>query len=142
MRKPNDFIGFQIIQIKTEEFAVLPELFDENNTEISLGLDFAFGLDKSERVIACSAEIKFLQSDRPFIKLKITNSYLIEEESWQRLQEDGKFIIPKGFTTHLLVLTIGTLRGVLHAKTEGTDFNKFVLPTLNVADLINEDLVL
>ena len=41
---------------------------------------------------------------------------------------------------HLSVITVGTARGVLHAKTENTPFNKFVLPTINVTELVKEDV--
>ena len=40
------------------------------------------------------------------------------------------------------MLTIGTARGVLHSKTENTPYNKYLLPTLNVSDLVNNDLIL
>ena len=43
--------------------------------------------------------------------------------------------------THLIVLTIGTVRGILHAKTEGTKYNSYILPTINVAELIKTDIV-
>jgi len=49
-------------------------------------------------------------------------------------------VIPKGFLTHLTVLTIGTARGVLHTKLEKTGFEKYLLPTLNISDLIKEDM--
>lgn len=48
-------------------------------------------------------------------------------------------VIPKGFLRHLAMLTVGTSRGILHAKTEGTCFNKYVLPTINVTLIIKED---
>jgi len=37
------------------------------------------------------------------------------------------------------MLTAGALRRILHAKTEGTSFNKYVLPTINVTGIIKED---
>ncbi len=48
-------------------------------------------------------------------------------------------IVPKGLLCHLAMLTVGTSRGILHAKTEGTCFNKYVLPTINVTEIIKED---
>ena len=39
------------------------------------------------------------------------------------------------------MLTIGTTRGVLHSKTENTPFNSFLLPTLNVNELVKKDVV-
>jgi hypothetical protein len=40
------------------------------------------------------------------------------------------------------MLCVGTLRGVLHAKTENSVYNKFYLPTINVNDLVKTDIVL
>jgi hypothetical protein len=40
---------------------------------------------------------------------------------------------------HLAMITTSTCRGVLFAKTEGTEFYKFIIPTLNVTGMINED---
>jgi hypothetical protein len=37
------------------------------------------------------------------------------------------------------MLTTGTSRGVLFAKTEATQFSKFIVPTLNVTEMIKED---
>jgi hypothetical protein len=39
------------------------------------------------------------------------------------------------------MLTVGTARGVLHAKTENTKYNRYVLPTINVASMIKNDAV-
>jgi hypothetical protein len=39
------------------------------------------------------------------------------------------------------MITVGTCRGILHAKTENTKFNQFLIPTINVAELIKEDSV-
>ena len=41
---------------------------------------------------------------------------------------------------HLVLLTIGTLRGVLHCKTENTEFEDLKLPTINVNELIPNDI--
>ena len=47
---------------------------------------------------------------------------------------------PKGFMAHLAVITVGTTRGVLHAKTENSKFNKYFLPTINVNELVKNDI--
>jgi len=40
----------------------------------------------------------------------------------------------------MTVLTIGTARGVLHAKLEKIGFEKFILPTLDISNMIEEDM--
>jgi hypothetical protein len=42
--------------------------------------------------------------------------------------------------THLTMITVSSVRGVLHAKTEGTIFNKYLLPTLDVTEMVKEDV--
>lgn len=75
--------------------------------------------------------------------LEIANHFQIDENSWKSFEiKDGKLILPQGFATHLLVFTLGTLRGVLHAKTENTEFNKYFLPTINTTEMIQGDLEL
>ena len=56
--------------------------------------------------------------------------------------EANSLTIPKGFLNHMAMLTIGTTRGILHAKTENTSFNTFVVPPINLSDLIHEDAVI
>ena len=62
--------------------------------------------------------------------------------SQKRFQKEDDYIIPKNFITHLTVLTIGTARGILHAKLEKSGFEKFLLPTLNISDIIKDDLII
>ena len=50
-------------------------------------------------------------------------------------------IVPKGFLAHLAMITTGTSRGVLFAKTEATPFSKFIVPTLNVEEMIKKDAI-
>ncbi len=135
--KDRKHISFVLAGIQTVEFAVIKEFYSENKN-ISLSINTEFGIKSLEEpVIVCSPEISFLQKNKPFIKIKIACSFSIEESSWNSyLMPDKKSIVfPKEFTDHLLMLSIGTLRGALHAKTEGTLFNRFIVPTVNVVDL-------
>jgi len=80
-----------------------------------------------------------------FLVLEISCLFRIEDISWAKIHSEDNsnlLVVPKNLATHLLILTIGTARGVLHAKTENTEFNKFSLPTLDVSNLIQEDVVI
>jgi len=136
-------VGFQLVKISTEQFAILPECYDDKNPEVKFGIGLNFSLQKESRIISLAVKVLFEQNEAPFIVLAVANHFAIEQSAWDSFcKKDGNFVINKGFSTHLLVLTIGTLRGVLHCKTENTDFNKFVLPTINATELIREDVVL
>lgn len=136
-------VGFQLIQIITDQFAIIRDSYDKLNDKTTLTINLNFGRNKEHHFIASSALVQFEQGGKPFLITEVTDHFEIEEQAWESfITKDNKFIIPQGFASHLVVLTIGTLRGVLHAKTENTEFNKFVLPTVNVTELIKGDVYL
>ena len=49
-------------------------------------------------------------------------------------------MIPQEVLTHLLVLTVGTSRGIVHAKKPDWLTN-LVLPTINVSAVVTEDMI-
>jgi hypothetical protein len=129
-------IQFKLRGIKTEEFAIIEEAFDERNAKIHYALETGFCVPEP-RIIICSIGFKFIQNNIPFVKVRANCIFEIKEESWESAidTERKNIVFPPYFTDHLVVLTLGTLRGILHAKTEGTKFNNFFIPTINIAEL-------
>jgi len=139
----NELIQFSIAKISTEQFAILPGAY-VNGKEINLSAGFRFGLNDEEKSVAIFALFKLEQEQNPFIIIEVGCHFKISEKSWNSFldKEKGKIIIDKGFAIHLSTLTVGTARGVLHAKTEGSLFNQFLLPTINVTEVIKQDIEL
>ncbi len=140
MEKKDTKIGFKLKGIKTEQFAV----FEENYTskkETDLSTELQFKLDYAKKQIGVFLDFEFIQSKKTFIKILISCHFTISDESWDNFEntENAQVIIPKGFLTHLAMITTGTTRGALFAKTEGTPFAKFIIPTLDLTKLIMED---
>jgi len=139
----NKAIGFQLHKITTEQFAIIQEAFDSSNPKIEMSINLNFGLDKKNQFIAAFIKVQFEQKDKPFLLIEAGNHFKIKETAWNNMQNtNNKVILPKGFACHLVMLTIGTLRGILHSKTENTEFNKFLLPTINITELIQSDVEL
>ena len=135
-------VGFKLHRIITEQFAIIKESYDNSIDKIDLSINLQFGLDKENHLIVSSVQVQFIQESKPFLVVQVANQFEIEEQAWKSFKKGNMLIIPKGFASHLVVLTIGTLRGVLHAKTENTEFNSFILPTVNVTELIKGDVEL
>lgn len=136
----NKEIGFNFLGVKTEQFALLEENFNKKN-EVSLGSDLEFKLNCEKKQLGIFATFRFEQAKTAFLKLQISCHFQVVSESWDNYCGDNKIVFPKDFMAHLSMLTVGTARGVLHAKTEGTGFNRFMLPLINVADLVKSDVV-
>ena len=56
------------------------------------------------------------------------------------VKQEG-LILPIDLLTHLLVLTVGTSRGVIHAK-KPKDLQDIMLPTFDVTRHFKQDLVI
>jgi hypothetical protein len=141
MEESKNVIRFSIAKVSTEQFATIEEAFEEKR-KIHLGTNLRFSIDREKQILAVFALFKFEQKGIPFLKVEVSGHFRIAPESWKKfLQKDESILVSKGFMTHLTMITVGTARGVLHTKTEGTRFNTFVLPTINVINLIKEDVL-
>ena len=135
-------VGFQLKRVTTEQFAIIDSAYDKNYTKVDLDVGIKFGIDKEHRIVASFVSAQFKQNDSVFLKVEVAGHFEVEADSWNGFLKDDSVVIPKGFASHLVMLTIGTLRGVLHCKTENTEFNKFLLPAVNVAAMIPNDVIL
>jgi hypothetical protein len=140
MKRDNTQVGFALQGIKTEQFAIFEENFD-NKKETDLGTELQFKLDQKNKQIVVFLGFEFIQGKKVFLKIQASCHFKIIDNSWDSfvLEETSKLVVPKGFLAHLAMITTGTTRGVLFAKTESTPFSKFIVPTLNVAEMIKED---
>jgi hypothetical protein len=135
-------IGFLLNKITTDQFAIIESSYKDNE-EVQFNYGLNFGFDKETRIIAIFFKFNLQQEGNPFLIIEVGGHFLIEPKTWNTFfNSDSEIItIPKNFMQHLAVITIGTSRGILHTKTENTIFNKFILPTVNVTEMIKEDVV-
>lgn len=137
-------ITFSLKQITTEQFAVIPDSYDDKKEELEFETIVRFGFDPDQRIVSPFIAINFRQEKKTFLILEIACHFQIVSEHWNKIYniETQVLTIPFGIARHFVMLSVGTLRGVLHAKTENSIYNKFYLPTINVNDLVKTDVVL
>lgn len=129
-------ILFKLSRIQTEQFATIPGIKIEEEIVISASIEF--GMEKVTNIILCTVAFNFISKEQSFIIIQVRCEFSVVEETWKsnyRLKEK-KYVFPAKFMQHLGVITVGTARGVLHAKTEGTEFNRFFLPTVNLHEMV------
>lgn len=134
-------LSFRLIDINTEEFAILEESYQEDK-DVKLGTFLDFGTDSEKLILGTTVKFQFQQDEKPFMVISVTCGFAIEKEAWKSLinEEKDKLIVPEGFASHMAVLTVGTTRGVLHEKTKGTGFNDFIIPPINLTNIIKGDI--
>lgn len=140
MKKDNTQIGFAIQAIRTEQFAIFEESYNPNK-ETELGTQLQLKLDQKNKLIGVFLGFEFMNGKKVFLKIVVSCHFKIEEHSWKSFvhAKENRLNVPKEFLTHLAMITTGTSRGILFSKTEGTAFSKFIIPTLNVAEMIKKD---
>lgn len=138
--KTNNPISFSIDGIKTEQFAILEENYHEKKS-VDFETGIQFKIDAESKFIASVVRISFNQGKKSFLKIDVSCHFKIDDQSWNTFINKKQLIltIPKGFLAHMAMITVGTLRGILFTKTEGTVFNKFIIPTIDVASMIEKD---
>jgi hypothetical protein len=140
METPTKSIGFSLKKVSTEQFAIIEEGFNDKG-KIRLNTSLRYAADDIQKYVAVFTSFIFDSDSKPFLIVEASCHFQIKDSAWVEMlnSETNTLVVPKGFLGHLAMLTVGTSRGILHAKTEGTCFNKYVLPTINVTEIIKED---
>jgi hypothetical protein len=133
-------IGFKILQVKIAQFAFFEEHYESSNEEFALNTNIELKINNDKHQIGLFLTIQFFQNDKLLIKSETGNHFVIEENKWNEFKIENKIIIPKDFISHLAMISIGSMRGVLVAKTENTSLSKLILPTLNVQKMFQKDV--
>lgn len=140
MADNNPIINFNLLKITTEQFAIFEENLSKDGV-INLNTNLSFGLNSKDKVFLVTPKYTFENEGKQFLTIQISCFFKIEDATWDSLIDNKQIIFPKEFVAHMAMITVGTSRGILHTKTEGTVFNEFVLPPLNVAKMVGEDVV-
>lgn len=133
-------IQFMMNHITVDQFAILADEGVSSMDKIRLSSRIGFKMDFDNRLIATTMCFRFEDEDKLFMILEVTCHFAIEPNDWEGMIDKDSIVFPKDFLAHLGMHTIGTARGILYCKTEGTPFNMCILPPVNVAHMIPEDL--
>lgn len=133
-------VAFILQSITTEQFAIINERIPENEN-LELLTEISFGASSDGPIISVFPKFTFSLKEVPVMLIETGCHFKIKEQHWPlMIQENGNVLVPAPVMRHMTIIAIGTTRGVLHAKTEGRSLNEYILPTINVAELIQGDV--
>lgn len=141
MKNEKKAVGFVLQGIRLEQFAVFEDGYSPDNKS-NVMTKLQFRIDGDNRLIGVFPGFEFTQEEKVFLKIEVSCHFKISEESWNSFLAEDQLRVPKDFMAHLAMITVGTARGVLFSKTEGSPFSRFILPTINVKEMVPEDLVI
>lgn len=131
-------VRFRMFKINVDQFAILAD-----NPVPNVKIDNKMSLDISQenRNIRINMTFNFSDGTNSLMLLKMNCEFNVHQEDWSRFQTEDKIVIPKSIIDYFVVQTVGTARGILHCKTEGSPFNYIVLPPMDVSQMVKEDIV-
>jgi hypothetical protein len=137
--QPEQQIRFSIAGLLVREFAILtPVVPSDENLQNTFNFGFAFLPDQTVvATITCS----YNSNGVNHLKLVLDCAFVIDKEDWSIIEKVDSLVLPKAFATHLMVLTYGTARGVLFAKTEGTIWQFSILPLYDMTTMVSDDMI-
>ena len=139
----NKQIGFFLRGIKTEQYATLENDFNDK-APVGGGLQVKFGVNLQENTIAQFSKFLFEQEGKPIMVIEVSCHFGIEPESFKSIinTELKQVVLPQEFASHIVTITVGATRGILHSKVENTKYNQFIIPLVDVTEVIKEDAII
>lgn len=131
---------FRMSKITVDQFAIL--LKEIPTGEINLNIELNMKYSVESRRIMTSMLFRFEKDSQTALLLEQSCEFEIAKDDWDASISNGKVTIPKSTIEYFGAQTIGVARGVLHCKTEGSQFNGFILPPINITQLIKEDMII
>ncbi|MHA6697370.1 hypothetical protein [Chryseobacterium sp. A301] len=135
-------IDFQLIKIENPEFAILEPSYDDVK-RIKVNTALRFSISDPHNMITCQVIIEYISHDsKKLLKLQTDNHFKVKPNDWAKFKTENMITLPKGFLAHLATISVGNTRGVLFSKSENTFYNRFLLPLINVVEMIPEDEII
>lgn len=134
-----DYITYRISRIETIQFATFPANFI-NGKDVAINTSCSYNVKSDINQVRNIIDVSYNQDDKLLLVAQIACYYDIAEDGMKEIVKEGR--IPVDFLRYMGSLSIGAMRGVIHAKTEGTVLNPIVMPPINLADTIKDDLIL
>src|SRR5690554_8001112 len=100
-------IGFGLIGIKTEQFAIIEKAYSESGkTKFGAGLQFK--IDQKQKQVGVFLTLSFEKKKSVFLKIEVSGHFKIKKESWQSFVANNKLSFLRTLMEHLPMLVVGT----------------------------------
>lgn len=134
-------IPFRIFKIENDPIELHADMV-EKITDMEFGFQVSFNGNLKDRVVGCKTDYIFKQKDTLISSLTVYCYFMIDDEYVKSNTRDGKMVVDKDFLCYLATISVGTARGIQHAKTQGTILNSLVIPPINLMSIGIKDFTL
>lgn len=130
-----------MIGINIAQFAILTSETPKQGEPIDIKTDLQFSATSDCHIVVVQTRFEYFHNNVQLLVLEIHCRFAIDKKSCKVFSKEEQIVIPKDFLAHLAMHAVGTARGILFCKTEGTPLNTVILPPINVAAMITKDFI-
>ena len=133
-------IEFTYSHIKIDQFAAFNGITGQRPFGFQTSGEIQTGCNSEARTIVVTVLSNVKLDGQLLLTVKVSSYFDISPDSWDELEEDGFVVIPKDFLYHIGGLAVSTTRGIVYAKTEGTDLANYIMPLIYMDQVIHSDM--
>lgn len=127
-------ILYSFIKLDLAQFATFETDHIDNETNLELSCSFQFAYSP-EHVVCCTTTVIIKRGNSPILKAGLDSYFKIQPDSVVSLTEDDYVVLPTFLMTQFASLGYGTMRGLIYAKTMGTNLENIILPPNDVQNI-------
>ncbi|MDE5651056.1 MAG: hypothetical protein K2O30_08050 [Duncaniella sp.] len=129
-------VMYKFGKMELTQFALFEENYRHDVSDVQFQTEVQFSFDKAQNVLCSKIVINAVQAEKPLIKAELKSFFAIKPESVEMLMSDGKILFAPALLTQFASLCYGSMRGVVYAKSMGTQLCSLILPPVYFGSLI------
>lgn len=120
--------------------SIVEEQIPSDNENIDITHNVSLKI-KQNLSLSLSLVIILSKEDNMFLESKVELEFSFSAKTQEDLKSDSKFKLPKELIAHLISIVVGINRGIILCKTKEIK-KDFLLPLININELINDDVTI
>lgn len=136
-------IPFNVIGLNVEKFE-LSKTLSKIEGNIDVNTKFSFGVNMASQLVRCLIDYTYVYRGEGILNMVFTCVFKIEEEAFDGMLQENKFVIKPFFSRYLATINVGAARGEIHARCEAENnpLSQIVLPPINLVEALPNDIVI
>lgn len=135
-------IPFRIFKIENDPIELHADLVNHDLKDVEFGFQISFNGDLEAGIIGCRTNYLFRQKETIISSLTVYCYFMMDPAFVESGLKKKSLVIPKEFLRYIATISVGTARGIQHAKTQGTILNSLVIPPVNLMEIDIKDFKL
>lgn len=133
-------IEYSIEEIKTNQFALFDSELDPTKVRKSITTEFKYGIKTEEKTLLSIIDILYSYNDSPVLKIQTQAIFKFKEDAYKSFLKGEEFVMSTEHVRFFTSLLFDSTRGILVCKLESTKFNDFILPVIDLGEIIKTPL--